>query len=832
MEKKEKLSIAIGGQDSETNNLFTVKNSTSEEKENSPVKKRNSKKNKNSFLLPLNKQTNDSALSSFNIHSQNVRKFSGMLNRDLKSHKENRKNPKSLKYDLSLINRLEPHFEKYDSREKFRRNKNLNKKNINEGRNNNNNNNQNPTRTPSNRNSNNTNLSNTTNKEIKRDLKEFTLPKERFKFRSSSANFDPSPYRLENMNIDEIKNSFKFDAEENHKFSNSNSISNIRPEGSNSTNFYNSQIHYRNNNSNNNSNLYNNRNKNSPAKNKVNAQSPFKMAKKDTNDINQNFKNHGLMTINENFDINDPQYKDKDYDTFKNQTVENVFQKATFKSDSVKDNSNNFNYNNNDNDNDNENDNENENDNYNYNIDNSNLNQNDSYGMSHVFKFPAFKGYEYASNLNEFHEEQKRNQEMSNNNDYFEGNFNSYYYKSGLDFDKEDMQNNTNNNFDHNKTTSFYKPNIQKDNLSNFNSGSFSNGFNKNMNIQNSINFTPIKVNNNRNKGDISAYNYNNLNNTNNNLINNNNYINNKKGFFNNGNGNGNGNISISYSNNGNRNQNNISDNNNKNIYHSRISKISPTRSKRRFYSNDRTPIKNNVSNINVNNSKIEDAVKRDLIEYISFLEKRNILKISSNEKQNLLLEFLDEEKNEQNFNVFDFIKERNESQKRDSSSITPYDKSQNFIYMEQKDFDKERNSNRNLDSYWRSSNFNSGENRKTSSSTVTNMKYTNDINRPNSTRGFSRENPFNKNVNVSQRTLNQNRNKIERNYSNLNLQSNNYIQRTSSNRKTTTSPHGLKIIEYDLTNLQKTTTTPKSPSSKSLNAMSLSSEGKLFLLF
>ena len=55
-----------------------------------------------------------------------------------------------------------------------------------------------------------------------------------------------------------------------------------------------------------------------------------------TNDINK--KHHNLMTINENFDINDPKYKDKDYESFNNnnnnQSIENVFQKGTFKSNS------------------------------------------------------------------------------------------------------------------------------------------------------------------------------------------------------------------------------------------------------------------------------------------------------------------------------------------------------------------------------------------------------------------------------------------------------------------------------------------------------------------
>jgi hypothetical protein len=54
----------------------------------------------------------------------------------------------------------------------------------------------------------------------------------------------------------------------------------------------------------------------------------------------------------------------------------------------------------------------------------------------------------------------------------------------------------------------------------------------------------------------------------------------------------------------------------------------------------------NNVSNINVNNSNLNDIIKRDLQEYLSNLESQNVIKLSPKAKNKWVLEFKDNSSN------------------------------------------------------------------------------------------------------------------------------------------------------------------------------------------
>jgi hypothetical protein len=53
---------------------------------------------------------------------------------------------------------------------------------------------------------------------------------------------------------------------------------------------------------------------------------------------------------------------------------------------------------------------------------------------------------------------------------------------------------------------------------------------------------------------------------------------------------------------------------------------------------------KNDVSNTNINNSNMNDIIKRDLQEYLSSLEQQNLLKVKPKENNKWELQFYDNE--------------------------------------------------------------------------------------------------------------------------------------------------------------------------------------------
>jgi hypothetical protein len=79
-------------------------------------------------------------------------------------------------------------------------------------------------------------------------------------------------------------------------------------------------------------------------------------------------------------------------------------------------------------------------------------------------------------------------------------------------------------------------------------------------------------------------------------------------------------------------------------IYHKkRDERTDRTESRDIVYKNVNHPTnQNNVSNLNVNNSNINDMIKRDLQEYLSNLESQNVIKVSPKAKNKWVLEFKD----------------------------------------------------------------------------------------------------------------------------------------------------------------------------------------------
>jgi hypothetical protein len=95
-------------------------------------------------------------------------------------------------------------------------------------------------------------------------------------------------------------------------------------------------------------------------------------------------------------------------------------------------------------------------------------------------------------------------------------------------------------------------------------------------------------------------------------------------------------------------------DNDNDNETHNEIdsSSLQNQTTKRKFYSNENNK---NVSNLNVNNSNMNDMFKRDLQEYLSYYENKNMLKLigSANKKQ-WVIEFNDTGKSEEDVKRFE----------------------------------------------------------------------------------------------------------------------------------------------------------------------------------
>jgi hypothetical protein len=77
----------------------------------------------------------------------------------------------------------------------------------------------------------------------------------------------------------------------------------------------------------------------------------------------------------------------------------------------------------------------------------------------------------------------------------------------------------------------------------------------------------------------------------------------------------------------------------------------------------------NNVSNINVNNSNINDMIKRDLQEYLSNLESQNVIKVSPKAKNRWVLEFKDNSNRDGTGHGWNTYKPNNESEVKEKSS-------------------------------------------------------------------------------------------------------------------------------------------------------------------
>jgi len=312
-----------------------------------------------------------------------------------------------------------------------------------------------------------------------------------------------------------------------------------------------------------------------------------------------------------------------------------------------------------------------------------------SESKNNLEKIDTIENFNYEKNIN--HGENQKIKDINNEPLFNIATFNSNSYNNQINNESNLNQSNTNTNIifknpafrDYDYVTNFngYFNNGEKNNenydyyQNNFIENVNSNNHTNILNNQSSVNFTPLKINRNLNNNkNISSKNLNYYYDNNNNykstsiksspirlnkmLINNNDKI--------------------------------IGGNTNFNFQHSNYMNM--------------TPLANNMSNINVNNSNMNEVVKRDLLEYIRYLEKNNILIIKENENNLLTIEFMDSDinsKKHSKLNLLELDNEKTNKQFNKSKIITIYD-GENIVHNKNSFSDNFYKPNIRNNFYWK----------------------------------------------------------------------------------------------------------------------------------